>query len=524
MAVNMESTIEKAQIMESTSIQVPDNLPETALAEVKPIRGKFDRENVFNTLRNFYDEDQIKTMQERGVDSRMVFGINSYYMALIKGDGMQNAAGVTVLPVMPPSQPLQHLVVPIVAEAADKSGEKDPSNQIRYSPGTLKGKILHKYDEIVLGYTALACSAHCRYCYRLDLFNGSTGKGLVKAEELRDYVRNYNTSLKASNGLDPVTGEKRFPVTEVLLSGGDPMVLSNKQLYKYLAAAAEGGAHIVRIGTKEMAFRPMRFDENMAEMLKIFHTNYPHIHVNIITHFTHPDEMLERDMDGNYKQENGYYVWLDAIAQAVKNMASLDFVSMDNQTPIILHVNNNADTMHLLHEELRRKGIKPKYIFQCREIEGHRAFAVPVEEAWRIHTTSQQGLSDACRSRFAMSTEWGKLEVVSVIDGIPAQLLASLPEEIAGPIQSIFGKGLIVMKLHRSPHSADTQGDLVIARRNPEALWLSDYEDRIVYDGRTPEKYGAMVAMLQALLPLDTIEQFATIANGRSEKRLVAGA
>src|SRR6201999_1542296 len=125
-------------------------------------------------------------------------------------------------------------------------------------------------------------------------------------------------------------------------------------------------------------------DENMAEMLKIFHANYPNIHVNIITHFTHPDEMLERDADNNYKQENGYYVWLDAIAKAVKNMASLDFVSMDNQTPIILHVNNNSDTMHLLHEELRRKGIKPKYIFQCREIEGHRAFAVPVEEAWRI--------------------------------------------------------------------------------------------------------------------------------------------
>ena len=114
-------------------------------------------------------------------------------------------------------------------------------------------------------------------------------------------------------------------------------------------------------------------------------------------------------------------------------MASLPFVSMDNQTPIILHVNNKPETMHLLHEELRRKGIKPKYIFQCREIEGHKAFAVPVEEAWRIHTASQQGLSDACRSRFAMSTEWGKLEVVSVIDGTPA--MDALPEDITLPVQ-----------------------------------------------------------------------------------------
>src|SRR5205823_2809570 len=135
---------------------------------------------------------------------------------------------------------------PIISEAIDKIGERDPSNQIRYSPGLLKGKILHKYDEIVLGYAALACSAHCRYCYRLDLFNGSTGKGLVKAEELRQYIEGYNHLLRENNGIDPETGEKRYPITEVLLSGGDPMVLSNKQLYKYLAASAEAGVSIIR--------------------------------------------------------------------------------------------------------------------------------------------------------------------------------------------------------------------------------------------------------------------------------------
>ena len=41
-----------------------------------------------------------------------------------------------------------------------------------------------------------------------------------------------------------------------------------------------------------------------------------------------------------------------------------------------------------------------------------------------------------------------------------------------------------MLKVHRSPHEASTQGDLIVARRNPQALWLSDYEDRIVYDGR----------------------------------------
>lgn len=471
----------------SQPINVPE-LPDTELSEVKPIRGRFEKEGVFNVLRNFYDEDKIRLMQEKGVDSRMVFGINSYYMAIVKGEALADSKGNEIVPAMPPSVPLQHLVVPIVAEAADMSGEKDPSNQMRYSPDALEGKILHKYDEIVLGYVAMACSAHCRYCYRLDLFNGSTGKGLVKAEELRDYVLNYNRELKERGGVEAETGKKRWPVTEILLSGGDAMVLSNKQLYKYLAACAEAGVDTVRIGTKEMAFRPMRFDTNFARTLEIFHENYPGTHINIVTHFSHPDELLQRNADGTYRYENGFPVLLKPVAEALKNMGSLHFVSMDNQTPIIKGVNDSVDALHLLHRELRRNGISFKYIFQCREIEGHKAFAVPVEESWRIHNDSQKGISDGGRSTFAMSTEWGKLEVVTVTGGNEDLINADLPQDVAATAGALFGEGLVVMRIHRSPFTADTQGDIVIARRNPNALWISDYEDRLIYDGR---KHGA---------------------------------
>ncbi len=443
----------------SSSINVPD-LPETDLSAVKPIRGHFGRHGVDNILRNFSDKSSIHDMQEKGVDNRMMFGINPYYMALVKGEGLTDAEDKEILPVMPPSKPLQHLVVPIITEVADISGEKDPSNQNHYSPEELKGKLLHKYDEIALGYVARACSAHCRYCYRLDLFNDSTGKGVVKPEELRDYVLNYNNSLAAGGGIDATTGEPRWPVTEILLSGGDPMVLTNRHLYKYLAASAEAGVDVIRIGTKEMAFRPMRFDSHFAETLRIFHQHYPRAHINIVNHFSHPDEFLERDDIGHYRKENGYDVWLTPVSEARRNMAQLDFVSLDNQTPVIRRVNDSVETLHLLHRALRRGGIAFKYVFQCRKIEGHNAFAVPVEESWRLHNESQKGLSDGSKSRFAMSTEDGKLEVVSVTND------------------------LVIMKIYRSPHAAHTQGDVIIARRNPEALWFSDYKDYIVYDGR----------------------------------------
>ena len=454
-----------------------DDLPDTPLQDVKPARGRFNHNSVTPLLEQFYPAQQIQVMRDRGVDQRMMFGINPYYMALVKGEEYRSANGEVLLPAMPPSKPLEALVVPIVAEADDMSGEKDPSNQIRYSPDTLKGKILHKYDEIVLGYTALACSAHCRYCYRLDIFNGSTGKGLIKPDDLKAYILDYNSTLSNNRGVDPTTGDKRYPIREVLLSGGDPMVLSNKNLYRYMAAAAEAGVHLVRIGTKEMAFRPLRFDENFGTMLEFFHRSFPDVHVNIVVHFTHPDEMLERDADNEYvRNEQGYYQWLAPVKSALDQVQRFGFVSLENQTPIIARVNDDAASLRILQEELRRNNIKPKYLFQCREIEGHSAFAVPVEEAWRLHNEAQKGLSDTARSRFAMSTEWGKMEVVSVIDGP----LSRSAQAVAG----VFSEGVVVMKVHRSPFSASSQGDLVIARRNPQALWLSDYEDRIIYDGR----------------------------------------
>ena len=463
------------------TIETMDDLPETQLQTLKPARGRFNSNNVVPLLQRFYPAEQIQVMRDHGVDQRMMFGINPYYMALVRGEEYRDTQGEVVLPAMPPSKPLEALVVPILAEAEDMSGEKDPSNQIRYSPDSLKGKILHKYDEIVLGYTALACSAHCRYCYRLDIFNGSTGKGLIKPEDLKTYIVEYNAALVANGCVDALTGETRYPIREVLLSGGDPMVLSNKNVYKYMAAAAEAGVHIVRVGTKEMAFRPQRFDEHFATTLEFFHRQFPDVHVNLVVHFTHPDEMLERDADNQYvRNEAGYYKWLAPVRAALDAVQRFDFVSVENQTPIIARVNDDALSLRILQEELRRNNVKPKYLFQCREIEGHTAFAVPVEKAWALHNESQKGVSDTARSRFTMSTEAGKLEVVSVIDG-PA---AGASGQWRNALASVFGDGVVVMKVHRSPHSAGSQGDLIIARRNPQALWLSDYEDRIIYDGR----------------------------------------
>src|SRR5262249_52144901 len=115
---------------------------------------------------------------------------------------------------------------------------------------------------------------------------------------------------------------------------------------------------------------------------------------------------------------------------------------------------------------------------------------------------------DTARSRFAMSTEWGKMEILGVIEGLklPEHLSPMIPESAREALNTLMGEGLTVFRAHRSPHEADTQFDLVIAKRNPEALWISGYEDRILYDARRPadQKYNGLVQLLVNAMLEDT--------------------
>jgi hypothetical protein len=270
-----------------------------------------------------------------------------------------------------------------------------------------------------------------------------------------------------------------------------------------MATVADAGVRVIRIGTKELAFFPQRFDQNFLDMLDKFHAQFPRTVIAFMVHFTHPDEFLVKDANGNFIEEhNGRFKWIDATEKAVIGLTSRSFVSLENQTPIIFKVNDDADAIRLMQKELRSRKIRNHYFFQCREIEGHRAFAVPVEETWRIHNESQKGLSGIEKSRFAMSTEWGKMEVISMIDAPDFDKIApQLGQEARDALKAVFGEGLIFFKMLRSPHGAETQGQLVIAKRNPEALWISGYEDRIIYDSRReqPDRYHGLGTLLAAM-------------------------
>ena len=122
--------------------------------------------------------------------------------------------------------------------------------------------------------TSINCSSHCRYCYRSDLFNGSSGKSKADLSAVAKYVKSYNRLIEeasAHGSWDPdggvtvsATGEPLIPLREILLSGGDPMTLPNSTLARYLVLMAEAGIKTIRFGSKELAFNPTRFDGESA--------------------------------------------------------------------------------------------------------------------------------------------------------------------------------------------------------------------------------------------------------------------
>jgi len=411
---------------------------------------KFLRGRVPEDMRAFYSESELAAIEQHkdtmhDIEARMPVKLTRHYFELAKH-----------------SQPLQTLVKASPKETFDLAGTADPAGQMNYSP--VEG-LLHKY-ELALIYVASTCSAHCRFCYREELIAGKevsrpdgriASKGLADTGEVVAYIEQHNRLVKNNGGTHPRSG--RGELREVLLSGGDPMVLSNRRLGAWLSALADVGIESIRIGTKELAFYPDRFDAAFFAMIDDFHAHYPDVQLRMMLHFNHPDEFLRGQ------------TWHPSTAHAVGELALRPWVSIDNQAPIIRGINDDAEALRTLQRALRRKGIENHYFFCGRDIVGHKAFNVPIERAWQLLNESQKGLSGVeSHARLALSHFKGKIEVVSVV---------------SEPVSRIDGgdDGIVIFKLIRSPADAKDRSKVTIARRNPNALWIDAYADRVVYDG-----------------------------------------
>lgn len=435
--------------------------------------GKYDRQIITGIkkfvqgtapedMQGFYSELELKELSaltgtELDVEKRMPVKMTRHYFERAKH-----------------SEPLQTLVKANPRETLELSGAEDPGNQMDYSP--VEG-LLHKY-EIGLAYVASTCSAHCRFCYREELVarkeverhDGTVAvKGLAQIKDVTDYIKEHNRQVKENGGRHPESGREKL--REILMSGGDPMVLSNKNIAQWLSALAESGIEQIRIGTKELAFFPNRFDDGFFDMLDSFHANWPEVNIRIVIHFNHPDEFLVKHSDGGYiDHPGGGLKWVPDTRRAVRKITGRDFLNIENQAPIIKDINNDPEILRILQREMKRNGIENHYFFCGRDIIGHKNFNVPIEEAWHCLNESQKGLSGVeAHARLSITHYKGKTEVAAVTN----EPLQGLPHT---------ENGFVVFKLLRSAASAPDRGKVCIVGRNPEAIWFSGYDDRVVYD------------------------------------------
>ncbi|HMN96139.1 MAG TPA: hypothetical protein PKC43_07490 [Phycisphaerales bacterium] len=450
---------------------VPTEREQAFLAGVEESRHE---RNIINGLAPFFDERapadmlefyspseivQLRTLKttERDVEKRMPVKVTRHYYELART-----------------SPPLQRLVKASPDETLDLAGSEDPGHQMDYSP--VEG-MLHKY-EMGLLYVVSTCSAHCRFCYREELIarkeitrqDGTVAKkGLASIPEVIGYIRRFNADVAANGGVHPVCG--RSKLREILLSGGDPMVLNNGKIAAWLAALAEAGVESIRIGTKEMAFYPERFDDAFVAMLDRFHRAYPEVGLHVVVHFEHPDEFLARDADGAYRRNDaGFLQWVPATGEAMRKLVSRGWLTVENQSPIIKGINDDPDALRILQREFKRAGGENHYFFCGRDIIAYRAFNVPIERAWQILNESQKGLSGIeNHARLSITHYKGKTEVNAVTNE---------------PIPGLRGSenGVVIFKILRNAGTAPDRGKVCIVGRNPEALWFDGYDDRVLFD------------------------------------------
>ena len=332
------------------------------------------------------------------VADRFAFRLNEYYAGLINWSDAND--------------PLRRLVIPQVAELRDW-GKLDASDEAAYTP--VRG-CQHKYTDTALLLVNEVCGAYCRYCFRKRLFMND----------------NDEASLDYSPGLAYIAEQEE--ISNVLLTGGDPMILSTRRLEKIFSdVAAIPHVRIIRVGSKMVAFNPHRVLDDPALPELIENTVADGTQVYIMNHFDHPRELTN-------EARRAIRMLQKAGAQTV------------NQCPMVRGVNNQIATLASLFRELSFLGCPQYYVFQGRPVEGNEPFEVPIVEGFHIFIEAARHVSGlAKRARFAMSHRTGKVEVVGV------------------------DEDHIYMRYHRS-HRKEDFGRMIVARRDDDAYWLDQLE------------------------------------------------
>jgi len=336
-----------------------------------------------------------------------------------------------------------------------------PAGQLLLNAPSLDGRPLsglqHKYAETVLFFPkqGQTCHAYCAYCFRWAQF--------VDEPELKMATDHIGTLVSYLR--------QHREVSSVLITGGDPMIMSAEVLRRYiepLLAADLDHVESIRIGTKSLAYWPQRYvtDPDADATLRLFEEVVGSGRtLALMAHCSHPRELEP-----------------SVAAEAIRRVRDTGAV-IRTQAPLIRSVNDDAATWRAMWRTQVRAGMVPYYMFVERDTGPQDYFAVPLARAHEIFRDAYAGVSGLGRSVRgpSMSATPGKVCVDGVAD--------------------VAGLRVFVLRMLQA-RDPDLVGRPFFARFDPRATWLTDLEpvfaDRFPFE---PDPYPSEATALPGTWP-----------------------
>ena len=326
-----------------------------------------------------------------------------------------------------------------------------PAGQKQYNVPTFQDRpvpgIQHKYKQTVLIFPTAGqtCHAYCTFCFRWPQFVG--------LDDLRFATR--------ESGIFQSYLQDQKAVTDVLLTGGDPMTMKTRQLALYIEPLlADEFEHIqtIRIGTKSISYWPYRYvtDEDADDLLRLLEKVVRQgKHVAIMAHYEH-----WKELDTPIARE------------AIRRIRSTG-AEIRTQAPVIRHINDSAESWAKMWTMQVKLGCIPYYMFVERQTGAKEYFQMPLVKAWEIYQQAIQQVSGLGRTA-------------------RGPVMSALPGKVAiDGVAEIGGEKVFVLSFLQA-RKPDWCKRPFFARFDPHATWLHDLkpafgEDKFFYENELEE-------------------------------------
>ncbi|MDR1339077.1 MAG: lysine 2,3-aminomutase [Prevotellaceae bacterium] len=287
----------------------------------------------------------------------------------------------------------------------------------------------HKYRETVLLFPkqGQTCFAFCSFCFRWPQFSDMEHLKFAMKKDIDIYLKYIRSHPE---------------ITDILLTGGDPMTMSCDLLKIYIEPFLKPemeNIRTIRIGTKSLSYWPYRYttDEDADEIIRLFERIVKSgKHLSVMAHFNHYVELST-----------------DEVKKAIKRIRSTG-AQIRTQSPVLKHINDSPEIWAKMWQKQVELGCSPYYMFIARETGAKHFFELPLERCQEIFRKAYQKVSGIARTARgpSMSCYFGKIQILGV--------------------EKINDKKVFVMRFIQG-RNPDWVAKPFFAEYNPDATWIT---------------------------------------------------